>query len=148
MFFAVTQKIKIVLVLLSVAGIFLGLFCALNHHSGVSAHSSTSKSVVLLAQGNEECCGTSLLKLDHTLVEALLTAKNHSQDLYRVLATGLIFVSVIIGRRIFEHFEQYLAFFVRLCMRKNLEIFALRYLRLAFSRGILNAKKYNVAFSC
>ena len=135
-----------------VLSVFLGLIftfsCAFAHRSEATAHAATSESVAVLTQSSEACCGTSLSKSDHSLKETFLTIpKNHARYLYDVLAIGLIVVAAIIGRRLFEHIEQQLAYFVRLYSRQHLEIFALHYLRLAFSRGILNPKKYNLAFS-
>lgn len=147
MFLAGSKKLKIALVLLTFVGLAFSLSCAFNHHSETSAHAPTTESVTILAQGSE-CCGTNLSKSDHSIKETFLTVpKNHARDLYDVLAIGLILVSVIIGRRLFEHIEQQLAFFVRLYTRQNLEISAFHYLRLAFSRGILNPKKYSVVFA-
>ena len=145
---AAKKFLKFPAVLLVFLGLVFSLSCAFTHHPEASAHAATPESVATLAQGSEACCGTSLSKSDHSLKETLVTVpKNHSRDLYDVLAIGLIFASVIIGRRLFEYIEQQLAFFVRLYTRQNLEVFAFHYLRLAFSRGILNPKKYNVAFS-
>ncbi len=148
MFLTGSKKLKIALVLLIFIGFTFSLSCAFNHHPETSAHASTPESVTIPAQGSEACCTTNLSKSDHSLKETLLTIpKNHSRGLYDVLAIGLILVSVMIGRRLFEYIKQQLAFFVRLYNRQNLEIFAFHYLRLAFSRGILKPKKYNLVFS-
>jgi len=145
---ATKKFFKLSLVLSVYLGLTFSFSCALTHHSETTAHSATLDSVAELAQGSEACCGTSLSKSDHSLKETFLTIpKNHTQDLYDMLAVGLIVVAAMIGRRLFEQIKQQLAYFVRLYTRQRLEILALNYLRLAFSRGILNPQKYNLAFS-
>ena len=148
MFLPGSKKLKITLVLLTFLGSAFSLSCVLNHHPEASAHALTPKSTTIPSQGSEACCGTSLSKSNHSLKETLLTLpKNHARDLYNILVIGLIFLSVIIGRRFLEYMKRRLDFFVRLYTRQNLEIFAFHYLRLAFSRGILKPKKYSVTFS-
>jgi len=148
MLFVGSKKLRIALVLSIFLGFVFSFTCTFNHHSKVSAHASTSESIAVLAQDNGACCGTTFSKSEYSPKEAFLTlAKNYARDLYHVLLIGLMLVSAIIWRRFFEHSEQRLAYFVRFYIRQRLEIFSYHYLRLAFSRGILHSKKYNLAFN-
>ncbi len=148
MFLAGSKKLKTSLALSVFLGLIFSFSCTFFHHPAVSAHASTHESTAVPTQNNETCCGTGLSKSDHSLKEIFLTLpKNHARDLYDVLVIGLMFVSAIIASRLFKHTEQRLAYFVWLYIKQHLEIFAFHYLRLVFSRGILNSKKYNVAFN-
>ncbi len=138
MFFAGSKKLKTGLSLAVFIGIVFSLSCAFDFHSEVLAGTSAYESITAPAQGTKTC----------PLKEAFITLpKNHARDVYDVLAIGLILVSLIIVSWLFKYIKQHFAYLVRLYTRHHLEISASHYLRVAFSRGILNPKKYNLAFN-
>lgn len=148
MFFAGSKKLKISLILLTFAGFVFSLSCAFSHHSEASTHASISESIATFVHSNEACCGTSISTSDHLLKENFLAlSKNQARNWYDLLAMGLILASAILGRRLFGEIEQRLSYFIRLYTWQHQEILAFHYLRLNFSRGILNPKKYHLVFS-
>ncbi len=144
MFFPVSKKLKISLALFTFVGLVLSLSCAVNYHPETAAHAPVSESTAI-AQGSAECCGTTISKSTHSLQEALLaTPRGYARSLYGLFAVGLVFVSIIFGRRPGGDLAQRLLTQVRMYIKKSPEIVALYHLRFAFSQGILNPKKYNL----
>lgn len=123
-------------------GFVFGLSCALNHHGG-SMHSSNIESINILAQSDDSCCAINSASHDSfSSLLFLILPKNNTIDYGLLFFNDILFLVIpLLG--LLKKTEQRLSHRIRLYKKRYLDISAFHYLRLAFSEGILNTKKYS-----
>lgn len=144
---AARKFFRLPLVLLTFLGLVFSLSCAFNHPEA-SAHSALPEAGTFLTQASEACCGTNLSEHHKPLNgEFLAVPKETNRNPLNFLILGLLAVSIIFGRQFLDDIGRRLSTLQKLYIRDNPHIPLFNHLILAFSRGILNPKKYNFAFS-
>ena len=146
---AAKKILKFPLVLLAFIGLVFSLSCAFNHPE-VSAHHDLPEAGTFLVQGSEACCGTHTdLSRHHKLLngEYLTLPRDAHRNFFDLLVLSFVAISLVFGRRFLDGVGYRLSTLQKLYIRDNPHIPLFNHLVLAFSRGILNPKKYNLAFS-
>ena len=144
---AAKKFLKFPLVLLAFVGLVFSLSCAFNHPE-VSAHSELPKTETFLIQGSETCCGTNLSQHRKSLNGEYLTLpRDAHRNFFDLLVLSFVTLSIVFGRHLLDDIGRRLSTLQKLYIRDNPHMPLFNHLILAFSRGILNPKKYNLAFS-
>ncbi len=146
---AAKKFLKFPLVLLAFVGLVFSLSCAFNHPEA-SAHSDHPEAGTFLIQGSETCCGTNTnLSQHHKPLngEYLTLPRDAHRNFLDLLVLSFVAISIVFGRRFLDDISSRLSTLQKLYIRDNPHIPLFNHLILAFSRGILNPKKYNLAFS-
>lgn len=144
---ATKKFLKFPLVLVAFLGLVFSLSCAFNHPEA-SAHSALPDVGTFLIQGSETCCGTNLSQHHKPLSgEYLAVPRETHRTFLDLLVFSLVAVSMIFGRRFLDDVGRRLSMVGKLYIRDNPHLTLFNHLILVFSRGILNPKKYNLAFS-
>ncbi len=134
------KSFRVSLVTLLSLGLVFSIFCVFNYQQQALAHTH-HEITSTYAQSSEACCGTNL---QHHNTQSIATLKNAIRDNLNLLIFSLILFSIFISIRLFEKKKQ-LSILYRIYIKDNPELTSLNYLKIAFSQGILNPKKYNLA---
>lgn len=113
--------------------------CALRHEESLT-HREQSFSL----ERREVCCGSNMVELSEKIGLLWIAPEGHMKDLNGQLTLGIILYAIA---TILLEIQKKISHFLRRHSYKALEIFTLRYLWRAFSKGIIHPKKYNLVFS-
>ncbi len=140
--------LKFPLVLLAFIGFVFSLSCAFNPSEALAHHSTIPEAGTSLLESGEACCGTNLSQQHKPLAsEYLAVSRETNRNPFDLLNVSLVASLMIFGLYLLDHIERRLSMEGKLYVRDNPHLTLSNTLIEAFSRGILNPKKYNLAFS-
>ena len=141
---ATKKFLKVPLVLLIFLGMVFGFSCVISH-SETLAHSTSAEMGSVFGQESENCCGTNLSQHHKPLHgEDLTFLRITHRNFFDLLILSFVTISLVFGRRLLD---DRLSTLKKLYIWNNPSIPLFNHLVLAFSRGILKPKKYNLSFS-
>ncbi len=138
--------LKLPLVLVVFIGFVFSISCAF-YHTDVSAHTYLSEDGIYLTHGSGTNCGTDIAQ-NHTPMhsECLMVQRETYRHFIEFLVLILTTTSLLFGWRFFDDILSRLSEVYTRYLKNNPELSFFNYLKLAFSRGILNSKKYHLAY--
>jgi len=140
------RKIPKPLMILALLVLVLGIFCS-GYHNIAGAYMLNDVSM-LSAQSVDNCCSATFLQHNKYLNDKYQFAFiETNRNIMNLLVLGILLLSMIFKRNSSNDIASRLSILHKLYTRDNLNFSIFHYFVLAFSQGILNSKKYNLAFN-
>ena len=133
------------LTLLALFGLAFSVTCVFDHPE-ISTHAVSSTIGTFFTSGNEACCSINTLSYHKFFSDQYPAIPRDTTGNFVVLFIVGLTALIIFERRFLQDIGRRLSLLYKMYIRDNPELDSFNHLRLAFSQGILNPKKYNLIF--